>query len=162
MGWDGMGWDGMGWDGLQASSPFSNLGKHATCRVPTMCLGVGDQASPECTFQTDPAHRQDPSEEASIEGAIETEAPISLGLDGTLAFCTVGAGTLFFSLHRQGCRDCRGQEGKTRWVFGKSPQWQELVRGRVWQRRAGPPLHCHTSAWDGTRKMDKGLDREHG
>lgn len=45
------------------------------------CLGVGDQAIPECTFQTDPAHRQDPSEEASIQVAIETEEPVSLGLE---------------------------------------------------------------------------------
>lgn len=73
----------MPWDGfsLQASAPVSNLRNHATCRVPVMCLGVGDQAIPECTFQADPAHRQDSSEEASIEVAIETEEPVSLGLE---------------------------------------------------------------------------------
>lgn len=76
-----------------------------------MCLGVGDQASPECTFQTDPAHRQDPSKEASIEGAIETQAPVSLGLG---SFCTAGADTLFFSLHRQAQAGVQGLQGTGR------------------------------------------------
>lgn len=111
--------------------------------VPTTCLGVGDQASPECTFQTDAAHGQDPGEEASTEEAIDTEEPVSLGLEAQPSAQWVQAhSSSCKGKHRQGCRDCRGQEGKTQWVFGKSSQWQELVRDREWQRQAGPPLCC--------------------